>query len=71
MTFNTTVTRCDWQTDKGLWQVQLSQQQPDGSMRVFEESCDVLLHATGLLHHFKWPDIEGLANFKGKVTCTT
>lgn len=70
MTFRTTVTRCEWHSDKGVWKVQLTQSFPDGTSRQIEESCHVLLHATGLLHQFKWPDIEGLAEFKGRVSCS-
>jgi cation diffusion facilitator CzcD-associated flavoprotein CzcO len=36
-------------------------------MKKPEEKCDLLLHATGILNNFKWPAIEGLKKFKGKV----
>ena len=71
MTFNTQIVRCEWQSDSAQWKVRLSRKLPDGSVYVFEEYCDVLLHATGLLHHFKWPDIDGLLKFKGKVNLAT
>ncbi|RAL65936.1 hypothetical protein DID88_005597 [Monilinia fructigena] len=38
--------------------------------RVFEETCDLLLHATGILNNFKWPDIKGIEKFKGRVIHT-
>ena len=27
----------------------------------------MLLHGTGILNNFKWPKIEGMEKFKGKV----
>ena len=42
----------------------------DGSSTDFSDECDVLLHATGVLDKFKWPKIEGLDIFKGKLVHT-
>ncbi len=67
MTFNTEVVGCYWQEDQGQWKVKLRQTQPSGQSREFEDCCDLLLHATGILNNFKWPDIEGIEKFKGKV----
>lgn len=47
--------------------MKLRQSKPGSIPREFEEKCDLLLHATGILNNFKWPDIEGLNAFKGKV----
>ena len=33
------------------------------------EKCDFLLNGTGILTNFKWPNIEGLNKFKGRVVC--
>jgi hypothetical protein len=33
----------------------------------FSDSCDVLISATGALNEWKWPDIPGLHDFKGKL----
>ncbi|KAF4447086.1 hypothetical protein FALBO_16988, partial [Fusarium albosuccineum] len=33
----------------------------------YSDSCDVLISATGALNSWKWPDISGLGNFKGKL----
>jgi hypothetical protein len=30
----------------------------------------VLLHGTGILNNFKWPNIEGMEKFKGKIMHT-
>jgi hydroxyversicolorone monooxygenase len=67
MTFNSEVIGCYWNEEAGQWTVKLRQTNPGSAPREFEEKCDLLLHATGILNNFKWPDIEGLEEFKGKV----
>lgn len=58
MTFNTEVVRCWWQKDAGQLKVKLRQTRPDSQTWEFDETCDLLLHATGILNNFKWPDID-------------
>ncbi|KAK7181161.1 hypothetical protein DPSP01_010617 [Paraphaeosphaeria sporulosa] len=70
MTFNTEVVRAEWQDDSGNWKVSLRQKSPSGEIKEFEEECDLLLYATGILNNFKWPDIPGLKKFKGRVVHT-
>ncbi|KAF8864560.1 flavin-binding monooxygenase-like protein [Acephala macrosclerotiorum] len=67
MTFNTEVTGCYWNQETGQWTVKLRQTHLGSEPREFEEKCDLLLHATGILNNFKWPNIDGLEKFKGKV----
>jgi len=55
--FNEPIVRCDWQGDG--WEVE------GGSG--FVERFDWVLAATGILHHPKHPDIEGLADFAGDL----
>lgn len=33
----------------------------------FTDKADVLINSGGLLNNFKWPDLNGLSTFKGKV----
>ena len=70
MTFNTEVVGCWWQEEAGQWKVKLRQTRPDGETWEFDETCDLLLHATGILNNFKWPDIEGIEKFKGRMVHT-
>ncbi|PVH89057.1 flavin-binding monooxygenase-like protein [Cadophora sp. DSE1049] len=70
MTFNTVVVGCYWNEEEGQWTVKLRQTTPGSAPREFEEKCDLLLHATGILNNFKWPEIEGLNKFKGRVVHT-
>jgi hydroxyversicolorone monooxygenase len=67
MTFNTEAVGAWWQEDKGQWKVKLRQTVSDVAVREFETECDVLLYGVGFLNNYKWPDIEGLENFKGKA----
>ena len=71
MTFNTEVVGSYWQEDTRKWKVKLRQQGPGHEQpREFEVECDLLLYATGILNNFKWPDIQGLHDFKGRVVHT-
>lgn len=68
MNFNTRVTGAYWDAEKGEWRVTLSQAMPDGTKREFEDRCHVLLNATGILNNYKWPDLEGIDKFRGRVS---
>jgi len=70
-TFNTEVVGSYWQEDTRKWKVKLRQQGPGQEQpREFEEECDLLLYATGILNNLKWPDIQGLHDSKGRVVHT-
>jgi cation diffusion facilitator CzcD-associated flavoprotein CzcO len=66
MTFNASVVECRWDPEQGKWSVRY-QQVIDGETQVFEETCDILLHSTGVLNKPAWPSVDGLDVFKGKV----
>lgn len=70
MHFNTEVVGCYWQQDTGEWLVKIKETSPEGITRLFEDRCHVLLHGTGILNNFKWPSIEGIEKFKGRITHT-
>ncbi|KAE8141862.1 hypothetical protein BDV38DRAFT_295692 [Aspergillus pseudotamarii] len=70
MTFNTEVVGCYWQEEQAKWQIKLKRTNPDGTTQVFEDWCHLLLHGTGVLNNFKWPDVQGIEKFKGKVMHT-
>ncbi|WP_077035810.1 NAD(P)/FAD-dependent oxidoreductase [Pelomonas sp. KK5] len=53
--FNSEITRCEW-TD-GRWQLETADGQRD--------TVDVLIAATGVLHHINLPQIPGLDSFAG------
>ncbi|KAG0648197.1 FAD-binding monooxygenase moxY [Hyphodiscus hymeniophilus] len=70
MQFNSEVTGAFWNEGTGKWTVRVSQTQTDGSVRDFEDTCDLLLQGTGVLSHPKLPNIPGLDKFKGKIMHT-
>lgn len=73
MTFNTEVIEARWNDEAGKWHVRLRQTDGAGitAPREFEEECDVLLYATGILNNFKWPSLPGLKDkFRGRVVHT-
>ena len=70
MQFDTEVVACDWQDDVGKWKVKLRSHVKGQEPREFEDTCDLLLHATGILNNFKMPNIPGMDKFKGRVVHT-
>lgn len=34
---------------------------------MYRDDCDILVQATGALNNWKWPNIPGLHDFKGKL----
>lgn len=70
MQFSTEVKSARWQESSSTWLLQLSRLNADGSTTTFTDECDILLHATGVLNNFKWPDIKGIDKFKGKIIHT-
>lgn len=70
MTFNTEVIRAEWHDESGKWRVKLRQRGPTGEEKEFDDECDLLLYATGILNNFKWPNIKGINSFKGRIVHT-
>lgn len=70
MTFSTSVREARWQEDKAVWNVKLETTDDSGRITETTDECDILLAATGVLNNFKWPDIKGIDEFKGKVIHT-
>lgn len=52
----------------GKWHVRVRRTDADtGAMTELEDVVDILIPAVGVLSRWKWPDIEGLHDFKGEV----
>lgn len=74
---NHQIAGCVWDEERGKWKVRVQRVKPkkDWSsteplevLSEFEDECDVLLQATGILNRWDYPDIKGLWDFKGKVS---
>ncbi|KAL2844025.1 hypothetical protein BJX68DRAFT_257287 [Aspergillus pseudodeflectus] len=59
--FNTEVVDAKW-CESGLWELAL--QGPEGQ---FTDTCHVLVNGSGVVNKWKWPDIEGLHDFRGTL----
>lgn len=57
------VVHANWNAEIAKWEVQV--QGPDGEL--FQDECDFLVNASGLLNNWKWPDIKGLHSFQGTL----
>ncbi|BCR89696.1 flavin-containing monooxygenase [Aspergillus chevalieri] len=62
--FKQQVVQAVWDEKKSNWQLQV---QDVDSGSVYSDEADVLISATGALNNWKWPDIPGLHDFRGKL----
>jgi cation diffusion facilitator CzcD-associated flavoprotein CzcO len=62
MKLNTKVVECRWDEEHGVWNITLENQATKGR---WKDWAHVLINGTGILNSWKWPEIEGLHDFKG------
>lgn len=53
-----------WDSQKGVWRVTVRDLEND---TVMEDEAEFFINAGGVLNNWKWPDVEGLKEFKGKL----
>ncbi|KAJ5604597.1 hypothetical protein N7510_009751 [Penicillium lagena] len=58
-----TIKSAIWNEDTAKWEIQVKR--ADGSM--LDDEVDVFINAGGVLNKWKWPNIEGIDTFKGKL----
>ena len=63
MKLNTKVESAVWQEDEGVWKLSLVSS--DGTRS--EDTCEVLVNGSGVLNSWKYPNIPGIKDFKGKL----
>ncbi|EAS33138.3 flavin-binding monooxygenase [Coccidioides immitis RS] len=51
-----------WDEEQGKWELRLESKEG-----VIQDKADILINAGGILHQWKWPELEGLESFKGKL----
>lgn len=62
------VVHAQYNESEGKWHVRVRRPNPDtGIPEETEDSAHVLLMAIGGLSRWKWPDIDGLHEFKGEL----
>ncbi|RFU26931.1 hypothetical protein B7463_g9411, partial [Scytalidium lignicola] len=59
---NHRVTAARWSESKSGWDVKI-----EFNGEEFDDFCHVLLNCNGILNNWKWPEIEGLHSFTGKL----
>lgn len=68
MRFDSAIQNCEWREDEGKWHVKIHDAK---SGTTFEDKCDILIGANGLLNSWKWPtEVEGLSSFNGRLIHT-
>jgi cation diffusion facilitator CzcD-associated flavoprotein CzcO len=61
--YNHSIKGANWNQDRGTWSIQV--QKADGS--IILDEADVFINAGGVLNNWKWPNIEGIDKYKGKL----
>lgn len=59
----TTVESATWDEDASHWKIKLL----DADGKPFNDYADVLFNCSGVLNTWKYPNIEGINQFKGKL----
>lgn len=76
---NHQITGCYWDPDRAKWKVKVEVVEPKtdwssvAPLKVidsFEDECDFLQHATGILNRWDYPKISGIEKFKGRLVHT-
>jgi cation diffusion facilitator CzcD-associated flavoprotein CzcO len=67
ITFNSRVIEARFDEEKGTWQLKIVQTLADGTKKIINDDCDLLLGAVGILDRWELPKIPGLNTFKGRV----
>ncbi|KAI0150164.1 putative monooxygenase [Xylariaceae sp. FL1272] len=65
--YNTGVIGAAWDEVHAAWAITTEHTAEDGSKTVNETRAEVVISASGILNNWKWPDIEGLHDFEGKL----
>ncbi|KAK5057905.1 hypothetical protein LTR84_011906 [Exophiala bonariae] len=64
MKLNTKVVEINWDGNQGIWNIVLQDQV---TKETWSDWAHVFVNGTGLLNTWKWPEINGLFNFKGSL----
>ncbi|KAF2498481.1 FAD/NAD(P)-binding domain-containing protein [Lophium mytilinum] len=54
-----------WNEDLGEWKIEV--QRGDNVDDTFEDTANILINATGVLNHWKWPAVPGVEKFKRRI----
>jgi cation diffusion facilitator CzcD-associated flavoprotein CzcO len=58
------IERAEWDAKDGVWRFKVRNLETD---EVIDDAAEFFINAGGVLNKWKWPDIPGLHDFKGKL----
>ena len=58
-----------WEESSGEWKV-TAKDLNSSEGKTLEDTCDIFINANGYYNNWKWPDIAGLQDYKGKLIHT-
>ncbi|KAF2186725.1 FAD/NAD(P)-binding domain-containing protein [Zopfia rhizophila CBS 207.26] len=64
MKLNSKVVEARWDDVEGIWNITIENQE---TKEISKDWAHVVVNGTGILNTWKWPDIEGLHDFKGPL----
>jgi len=64
MKLSTKVVEGRWDEEEGVWKLTLEDQ---NTKELWHDWAHIFINGTGILNTWKWPDIEGLHDFKGPM----
>ena len=65
--YNTKAVRAEWNDKTNTWMVDTQVTRPDGTTELKSVESEVVISAVGILNNWKWPDVQGLHDFQGKL----
>jgi cation diffusion facilitator CzcD-associated flavoprotein CzcO len=64
MKLNTKVVEGKWDPEDGVWHITLENQKDKGR---WKDWAHVFINGSGILNNWKWPEVEGIHDFKGPL----
>jgi len=58
------IEHAQWDQERGVWKFKV---RDTANAREFDDEAEFFINAGGVLNNFKWPDIPGLHDFRGKL----
>ncbi|EFX05107.1 flavin-binding monooxygenase [Grosmannia clavigera kw1407] len=65
--YSTRVIGTRWDEDQGAWDIDIEQTDKEGHVSQDKRKAEIIISAVGILNNWKWPDIQGLNDFQGKL----
>jgi cation diffusion facilitator CzcD-associated flavoprotein CzcO len=70
MHFSHKIVEAKWQESSSTWALVIEDASSSGQPKLITRECDIFVYGAGVLNSWKWPEIEGLDTFKGKLMHT-